>query len=462
MVNLRGDGSFVSGVAERWSADARSATFTLRPDVTCSDGTPLKASQVAADIRFNNDPKNKSLLYGSSVPAVPLTVTSDDATRTVKVVSEKQPYALLLHTVGQMPILCPKGLSDPSVLKTASDGTGPFALTGYVPGQSFTYRVRKEYAWGPGGGKTDVPGMPDHVVLKVVPNETTAANLLASGAVNMASVAGADRARLDARGLKSVDTNSAGTWLRFNQLQSSRATSDKRVRRALVQALNLDEVVKVSTGGQGHAAKGLLALDPQSCPGDTMAGQVPALDVSGAEKSLDEAGWLKAADGVRKRNGKPLALDLHYIPTTSPYEASAAELMAEKWRQIGVQVKLVSDTLITYTDVMYKTGNWDLYLANVSASLPTMLIPSLSGAVPPNGRNGSGIVNKAYTANTVKAMSMTMPAACQYWQQAERALWSDVNILPISILPARYYLNGAQARLNGVQRPVPLSLRLLK
>src|SRR4051812_5832700 len=36
LVNLRPDGTFGSGLARSWTADASSATFTLRPDVTCS------------------------------------------------------------------------------------------------------------------------------------------------------------------------------------------------------------------------------------------------------------------------------------------------------------------------------------------------------------------------------------------------------------------------------------------
>jgi len=39
LVNLQPDGTFASGLAQKWTADAHSATFTLRPDVTCSDGT---------------------------------------------------------------------------------------------------------------------------------------------------------------------------------------------------------------------------------------------------------------------------------------------------------------------------------------------------------------------------------------------------------------------------------------
>src|SRR5689334_13341995 len=52
LVNLQPNGSFASGLAEKWTADARSATFTLRPGVTCSDGTPLTASRVAAAISY--------------------------------------------------------------------------------------------------------------------------------------------------------------------------------------------------------------------------------------------------------------------------------------------------------------------------------------------------------------------------------------------------------------------------
>ena len=84
LVNLQRDGTFVSGLAEKWTADAYSATFSLRPDVTCSDGTALKASQVAAALNYIGDPDNGSSQFGVNTPREPFSVTADDSSRTVK------------------------------------------------------------------------------------------------------------------------------------------------------------------------------------------------------------------------------------------------------------------------------------------------------------------------------------------------------------------------------------------
>jgi peptide/nickel transport system substrate-binding protein len=326
LVNLRRDGKFVSGLAEDWRADAHSATFALRSGVTCSDGTPLTAAQVAADINYVADPANGSAQYGVNTPPVPLTATASDASRTVKVVTKK-PFGFLLHTIGQLPIMCSRGLKDSKILKTASDGTGPFVLTQVIPGQSYTFKVRKDYAWGPDGATTKEPGTPSTLVLRVVENDTTATNLMLSGEVNLAQIMGEDRKRLEAAGLGRVDRPLAGAWLWFNQL-NKRPTADQRVRRALVQALNLDQLIKVNTGGTGKAAASLSSMEPKPCAGDTVAGRFPPHDVKAAKALLDEAGWIENANGTRSKDGARLRLDLHYVPSYSPFNKPTAELVA--------------------------------------------------------------------------------------------------------------------------------------
>jgi peptide/nickel transport system substrate-binding protein len=459
LVYLRPGGKFVSGLAKEWSADARSATFTLRPGVTCSDGTPLTASQVAAAITYNADPKNQTQFYGVSVPTAPMTVTGDDATGTVRIAMTKEPFGFLLHTVGQLPIVCAKGLKNREVLKKGSDGTGPFVLTEYTPGQSFTFAVRKDYAWGPDGADTKAPGTPAKVVLKVVPNDATAANLLLSGELNLARIAGEDRLRLDAQGLKKVGVAGPGAWLRFNQL-GERPTTDKRLRQALMHALDLDQVIKVSTGGQGKASTGLVAMNPNPCTEDTIAGRLPGHDAAAAKALLDQAGWTAGADGTRSKDGKPLTLDLHYVSAFSPFEKPTAELIAGQLKAAGVTVKLSPDTIVAFGKQMYETSDWDLYLVTGGFYLPSQAVKFVSGPFPPKGTNGSGIANKEYDALVTKAQTMVPPQACEYWKQAEQALWREVNIAPISDRPNGYYLSKAEADLFGFELPIPTSIRV--
>lgn len=54
------DGRIVSGVAEKWTSDAISATFTIRRDAMCDNGVALTPSDIAAQYAYIADPANKS------------------------------------------------------------------------------------------------------------------------------------------------------------------------------------------------------------------------------------------------------------------------------------------------------------------------------------------------------------------------------------------------------------------
>ncbi len=459
LVNMRPNGTFVSGIAQRWSVDAHTATFTLRPDVTCSDGTPLTAGQVAADLNYIGDPDNQSPQYGINTPTVPSKATGDDASRTVTV-TVKEAFGFLLNTVGLAPIMCAKGLKNPKLLATASDGTGPFVLTGTVPGQSYDFAVRKDYRWGPGGATTRVPGFPAKVVLRIVTNETTAANLLLSGEVNQALITGDDRERLAARRLDTFVASGPGAGLRFNQ-RPGHATEDKRVRQALVQALDLAQVVKVSTGGTGRPATGLALVEPRACTGDSVSGQLPTYNPAAAAALLDQAGWAKGTDGLRSHNGKRLTIQVLYPTAASIYDRPAAELMARQWKAIGVDARLAAATPTTVVKSLFQTGGWDIYTALGIAYLPSAWVPYLSGPFPPKGQNLGGN-NKEYASLVAKAQGMTPPAACSSWNQAEQAAYRDLDIVPISDRRWSYFLNHAKAESVGYEQPVPTSVRVLR
>lgn len=460
LVNIRPDGTFVSGLAGKWSADAHSATFTLRPGVTCSDGTALTAGQVAADMNFVGDPANTSALYGRFTPPLPFRAAGDDGARTVTVTMAGKPFGFLLHTLGLLPIVCSKGLRDPNALKHATDGTGPYVLSHADPGQSYTFTVRKDYTWGPAGATTNTPGAPRTIVVRVITNETTAANLLLAGDLNMAQINGQDRSRLRARGLKAIEAPQAGAWLFFNH-RGARPNADERVRRALVEALDLTQVVKVSTAETGRAATGLTALEPRACGGDTVAGNLPGHDVAGAQALLDQAGWAKGSGGVRAKDGKPLRIQLYYPPSLLPDGRSAAELIAQQWKSVGVDVRTTAGTLTGLVQVQ-KNGDFDVLLQPFNSNLPSRFVSLLSGPTPPRGGNFSGIDNPAYDDLVAKASSMTTPASCTYWVQAEKAIFQAVNVAPISERVGYYFLDKATATINGTTTlPAPTSIRVL-
>lgn len=147
----------------------------------------------------------------------------------------------------------PGALSDPDSVKTASNGTGLFEITEVVANDHITLKRRDGYTWGPNGVTTsETVGVPRTVTIKIVTDPSTTANLLLSKGVNAATVTGADEERMDAAGLESRSYETMTDQFIFNQFDGI-PTADQAVRKALLQAADLDAYTKISTARKVNA-----------------------------------------------------------------------------------------------------------------------------------------------------------------------------------------------------------------
>lgn len=457
LVAIDKDGGMVAGLAAKWEGSATEVTYTLKKGVTCSDGTRLTAGDVAANIEFVGDPKNKSTRLGTFVPAG-AKATADDAAGTVKV-TVPSPDAFLARNVGGLHIVCAAAMKDRSQLKQGAGGTGMYTLTEAVPNDHYTLTRRKDYAWGPGDGKPDRPGLPDTVVLKVAPNETTAANLLVTGAVNAASFIGPEQQRLRAMKLTERDAVTPLGEIWFNQ-KDSRPGADKDVRHALVQALDLQQLGKVLTSGTGRASKSLVAPGIGPCDDDPLSGSLPAYDLEAAKAALDAAGWTTGPDGVRVRQGARLSMRFLY-PTSygAPIQAGA-ELLQQMWKAAGVEVTIngVSETQSSQI-VLGGQGTWDAVLLPFGITLPSQLVPFVTGPTPPEGGNFAGIRNPAYDKHVAKAAATPGAAGCRDWAAAEQALYKNVDtVLFVDQVAPTFVRNATLELSQGVVDPATIRM----
>ncbi|NRQ38279.1 ABC transporter substrate-binding protein [Nonomuraea sp. NN258] len=450
LVHQDASGATVPGLAERWTATTTSAEFTLRKGVTCQDGSELTASDVAAAYNHVADPANSSPLLGLGVPPT-AKATADDATRTVKVTSTR-PAPFFVEMSRLLPIPCEKGLADPKALARTSDGTGPYRLTEAVPGDHYTYVKRDGYAWGPAGASgAELPGK---VVFKVVANESTAVNLMLSGAVQAAKVTGPDRQRLEsAKAVAHGSTLVLGELL-FNEA-SGHPTADLPVRRALVGALDLTQIGHVASGGIGKPATNLGEIPPTPCTGDTVAGNVPPYDAARAAAALTEAGWTKSGDGWTK-DGKPLTITFGYPGTEGQRIVSAAELAVQQWTALGVKVTTKSMDQATVVTTL-ASGGWDVAWAPLNVNLPDQLTPFFDGPVPPKGTNFGHIDNPDYQRHVAKAAARPGKEGCADWDAADAALIKRLDVVPFVTDPRTMYGIGVDFRYDGAI--VPTSLR---
>jgi peptide/nickel transport system substrate-binding protein len=456
LINIDSEGEVVPQLAERWETTPTRVTFTLRKGVTCSDGAPLTASDVARTFEYIRDPKNGSPQIGTAIPTADFTVRADDAARAVTIELAK-PYAFLVQGAGLVPIVCPKGLDDVDALAQETQGTGPFVLEEAVADDHLTFVRRDDYEWGPNGATTAEPGFPQEVVFRIVKDPTTAANLVLSGEMTSIAASGAVRERLAGQGYDEVDSEQGPYDLWFNQ-RPGRPTADPDVRRALAQALDVEELAKVTTEGTGVSATNLTVLPPSPCPGDTVQGAVPSHDPAAAAELLDQAGWTPGADGIRARDGERLELTLLY-PSLGPGVSAGMELVAGQWRDLGVDVKLQMQSTNAFTETLYVGSKWDVAWLSFTIGYPSEIMATLTDAPSPDGSNYAAISNPEYARLSAEALGKPGPDGCELWHEAERALFENVDLVPVATNRVSTFVRDAEL-VSGVFGTEPTSIRL--
>jgi peptide/nickel transport system substrate-binding protein len=454
LVALSPKGDIEPQLASAWTVNGTSASFTIKSGVTCADGTAFTAQTVVDNITYVENPASKSPLLGAFIPAG---VTATASGSTVQLTLAK-PSPFLLSSLSNLPMVCAKGMADRSTLKGGSDGTGPYVLSQATPGDQYVYTVRKGYSWGPNGATTAAAGTPAKIVVKVITNETTAANELLAGQVNAAQIVGTDRTRLKGAGISSSSTPLVLGEQWYNE-GSGHVTSDPQVRLALTEALDLAQLQKVLTSNLGGPATQLAVLPPAGCQGNSVQGNVPATNVADAKSILAAAGWTAGPDGVLAKDGKKLSLTMLYDSALGTGAAAATELLASQWKAIGVQVTTKAQPVTAMQAAMFGTGDWDVVWEALNVNTPDQLVAFLSGPAAPNGTNFAGIDNATYTADATKAMAESGADGCDDWKAAEAALFKAADIVPFAnnLLPV--FVKGATLSQSGTI--VPTSIKML-
>ncbi|WP_456695655.1 ABC transporter substrate-binding protein [Aeromicrobium sp. P5_D10] len=442
-------------LASSWKVTEKAVTFEIRDDVTCSDGSTFDAQTVVDNIAHVADIKNASPFRGVYVPA-DATASASGSTVTVTLPT---PAPFVVAGFGRLPMVCQAGMKDRDLLKTGSAGTGPFTVTESVPGDHYTLAVRKGYNWGPGGAATSEPGTPAKVVLKIVANETTGANLILGGQANAASFFGPDGDRLAKAGIDAVKTQSAYAHQWYNQAPG-RLGSDPVVRKALTQALDLNELRTVIAPGRGSAPTAVAVYDPGVCGYNSVKGNLPAADPAAAAKALAEDGWVKDGDGILAKDGKKLAIKFIYS-SQGPGQTAAAELTVASWKKLGVKVDATPLDITEQTAALFQTGDWDVTWSSPKTPTPLVLVPFFSGPSPAKGGNNlASIDNAEYDAGVKSAMTKIGSDSCPDWKAAETALLRDNDIVPFANITILTFHKNAELKRTGVLT-VPTSIRML-
>jgi peptide/nickel transport system substrate-binding protein len=327
-------------LAQTWtiSPDGTLYTFTLRPGLLWQDGTPLTADDVVFTYQLLQSPdlRNAPDLQMTLSDAVFTRV--DSSTVTVQL---PQPYAPLpaYLTLGILPAhllrnVAPDALYD-SQFNQRPVGSGPYRIEtllldhaqlvanpGYYFEQAFIQRLE----------------------LRFYPNDGALFEALdkkeIKGALFDSGLGPSDILQIQQRSDLRMTPLDKGeiTFAYFNL--DLPIFQDRRVRQALLYGIDRDELIKDVLRGQASRADSPITPDSWAySPSLTRY----ASDPGQANLLLDEAGWLLGQDGIRRKDGKPLAFTLTTGP--DPVRIAVANRLAEAWNALGASVTVKSSGL---------------------------------------------------------------------------------------------------------------------
>jgi peptide/nickel transport system substrate-binding protein len=368
LVSTDEKGEFHPWLASSWeiSPDGTSYTFTLRDDVTFSDGTPFNADAVKANIDWVTDETNKPGFAGLQVQYVESTTVIDEST--VQISLSQADSSLLGSLAGvSLGILAPASLAAESTALCAGGpaliGTGPFTFAEYTRGQSATFERYEDYDWAPETRDHEGKAYLKEVVYRFLPESSVRTGSLTSQQVDVIdSISALDKQQIDAQdGLEYLTADHAGTAFSLNVNYTTAPLDDIKVRQALQAGFNAETLVDSiyfdtvqPAWSQIASASAFYDPETEGSWGD---------DVDKANDLLDEAGWTERnADDVRTKNGEALTVTAVY---PQPYvrdnrDQLVQAVAAEVKKNTGIDLQLKIVPIGEFTDSV-AAKQWGLY-----------------------------------------------------------------------------------------------------
>ena len=425
-------GKLTPYLGQSWTITPNAVTFKIHGGVTCSDGTRVTPTVVANALNsyFTRLKAEGFNLAGTWGPG-PYNTTADDVAGTVTfTMGTANPLAI--YGFARIPIVCTAGIGPATatdalpIFNTASQGSGPYVLVSAVHGQGLDLRLRRDWTWGPTG--TTAANMPAELKYQIIANDTTAANLLITGGLDIAPINGPDLTRLLAD--PSLSSFKAASYtsdvIAFNET-SGHPTADLSIRQAIASAFNAD-AFGTAAFGKGRYEVATALLSPRSDCYQSYSSSLPKTSIPTGQKILEQAGYTKDGNGVYAKNGQELTI---VVTSTHTGLGQAGEYMASVLTQLGVKVDAHIIDFTQYANDGYQ-GKFDMFTETAPGASPA---PNLSVATQIGPNNFAHAVDaEAYSL----AQAAQGQVGCAGWQKFWATMVRNLDFLP-TVYPYQYW-----------------------
>ncbi|HET9138230.1 ABC transporter substrate-binding protein [Actinophytocola sp.] len=339
------DGTFAPWLATAWEVNdnATRYSFTLRQDVTFSNGEKLDAAAVKLSYQALRDGGAKYAVANQWIGALKEISTPDPYTVVFDLAKPNSSFLQAASTT-VLGIVAPATARLPFEKRQEGlgiVGSGPFVAAESRGEEGYTLVRRDDYAWAPAPAGNHGPAYLDKIEVHNIQDNSIAAAELRSGGLDLLhNTEPADKTEFAHSAEITIRRQPLpGSALGFAANVKVPGLDDVRVRRALSLAVDRAAVLQRASAIDVPPKSAYTASNPYF----TDQSDKIRTDVEAAKRLLDEAGWRPGPDGVRAKDGARLSFTLVYSPSTISHEPNIAVVQAQ-WKNIGVELKFGSLT----------------------------------------------------------------------------------------------------------------------
>ena len=436
-------------LAESWqvSADNKTITFKLKPNLKWADGKPLTSADVLFTWQAVTDPKTASP-YASDYEIVKKADAPDALTFSV---TYEKPFAPALDSWSGLAIL-PKHLLQGQDLHTTAFARKPvgshyYQLDQWKHGENLTLSRNPSSVLG--------QAKIDKLITRIIPDSS--AQFLELMAGNIDSM-GLDpikysriipaRPELNKKLNLYKELGNSYTYMGFNLKR--KPYNDVRVRQAINFAIDKQEIIDGV-----YLGLGINIASPYK-PGTRWSN--PNLtpypyDPQKARALLKEAGFVDSdGDGIIERDGKPFTFEM--ITNQNKEREKSAVLIQRRLKDVGINATIRAVEWASFISRFIKTGDFDVVVLGWGLGLdPDQYNIWHSSQQAPGQFNFIGYHNPKVDALLDQGRLELDPDKRQKIYHAFAAeLLKDS---PIVYLSAGYGLTAIHKRVQGIVNPIP-------
>ena len=369
------------------SADGLSVTWKLKPGVKWHDGKPFTADDCVFTAAYAADPATAATTIGT-YKDIKVEKIND---LTIKITFEKPTPFWADAFVGAAGMILPKHIFEPFKGAASRDapanlkpvGTSAYKFIDFKPGDILRGERNPEYhiANQPFFDTVEVKGGGDAVSAARAVIQTGeydyAWNMQVEDEILLRMERGGRGKAIpvSSGNIEFIMLNTTDPWTEVDGERSSVKTkhptlTDPAVRAAINLLIDRDSVQKFIYGRGGKATGNFVNAPPRYVSPNMKY----EFNIDKANKILDDAGWVRGADGIRAKDGKKLKF-VYQTSINAPRQKNQA-IVKQAAQRAGIDIELKSVTAsVFFSSDVANPDTYSKFYCDIQMYTTTMLQP---------------------------------------------------------------------------------------